>query len=155
MLSNGASESFRRTLAGRCSVWGKRIDAPCRKKAHQQQKWLQFQSLIMNDILIFVLIDTRVVKSLIHANINYKKQVNPSLTNFEIYLTLQIFNAHSWKSHDQGQVPQSDEHDRKEGWKKPCACNGMCAVSACLLRDFEIFPGIFRQISPPHWTPPH
>ena len=47
----------------------------------------------MDDIFVLVVIETRVVKMLIHANIKETDQSIP-LPNDEIFLTLQIFNAH-------------------------------------------------------------
>ena len=61
----------------------------------------------------------------------------------ETDLTLHIFNAQSWKPHEQGEVSQSDEHGGKDGWKKK-GVHATKYVSDCIFFRFQDISWNFR-----------
>ena len=72
----------------------------------------------MDGIFVLVVIDTLVVKMLIHANINYKKQVNPSLC------PIMNYNSHCRSSIRTDKNLMTKDEKRVE--KNACACDGIC-----------------------------
>ena len=72
----------------------------------------------MDGIFVLVVIDTLVVKMLIHANINYKKQVNPSLC------PIMNYNSHCRSSIRTDKNLLTKDEKRVE--KNACACDGIC-----------------------------